>query len=176
MARRSKGRRVTGPRDLPVGGRRASLRWCKRRWCCDERSCRRGSFTEAVSAVPARKRMTARLRAAAGAAVADGGRTVVKSARDHELSWPVVAAAFAAHAAAALPSSRNRSRCWASMRPAGDDEIHARRGHRHVAEHRRSLARRILRSVGRARAARSGRGPHRPGRGRLAPGTPTAVA
>ena len=68
-----------------------------------ERSCRRGSFTEAVSAVPARKRMTARLRTAAGAAVADGGRTVVQSARDHEVSWPVVAAAFAAHAAAVLP-------------------------------------------------------------------------
>ncbi len=94
---------MTRPRDLPVGGRRASLRWCKRRWCCDERSCRRGSFTEAVSAVPARKRMTARLRTAAGAAVADGGRTVVQSARDHEVSWPVVAAAFAAHAAAVLP-------------------------------------------------------------------------
>lgn len=47
-------------------------------------------------------RMTARLRAAAGAAVADGGRTVVQSARDHDLSWPVVAAAFAAQAAAVL--------------------------------------------------------------------------
>ncbi|MEV6817010.1 ISL3 family transposase, partial [Micromonospora sp. NPDC051296] len=49
------------------------------------------------------KRLTARLRAAAGAAVADGGRTVLQSARDHEMSWPVVAAAFAAHAAAVLP-------------------------------------------------------------------------
>lgn len=91
-ARRSKGQRVTRPRDLPVGGRRPSLRWCKRRWRCDEPACGRGSFTEAVAAVPARKRLTARLRAAAGAAVADGGRTVVQSARDHEVSWPVVAA------------------------------------------------------------------------------------
>ncbi|GAB3802850.1 ISL3 family transposase [Micromonospora zhanjiangensis] len=102
-ARRSKGRRVTRPRDLPVGGRRPALRWCKRRWRCDEPSCRRGSFTEAVPVVPARKRLTGRLREAAGAAVADGGRTVVQSARDHDVSWPVVAAAFAAHAAAVLP-------------------------------------------------------------------------
>ncbi|WP_346533850.1 ISL3 family transposase [Micromonospora sp. DPT] len=102
-ARRSKGRRVTRPRDLPVGGRRPALRWCKRRWRCDEPGCRRGSFTEAVAAAPARKRLTARLRAAAGAAVADAGRTVVQSARDHEVSWPVVAAALAVHADAVLP-------------------------------------------------------------------------
>ncbi|MEV6815592.1 ISL3 family transposase [Micromonospora sp. NPDC051296] len=102
-ARRSKGRRVTRPRDLPVGGRWPALRWCKRRWRCDEPGCRRGSFTEAVEAVPARKRLTARLRAASGAAVADDGRTVVQAARDHDLSWPVVAAAFAAHAAVVLP-------------------------------------------------------------------------
>ncbi|MEV6813763.1 hypothetical protein AB0M52_16775, partial [Micromonospora sp. NPDC051296] len=54
------------------------------------------------------KRLTARLRAAAGAAVADGGRTVLQSARDHEMSWPVVAAAFAAHAAAVLPVQPQR--------------------------------------------------------------------
>jgi transposase len=102
-SRRSKGWRVTRPRDLPVGGRRPRLRWCKRRWCCDEPGCRRGSFTEAVPAVPARKRPTVRLRSAAGAAVADGGRTIVQSARDHDVSWPVVAAAFTAHAATVLP-------------------------------------------------------------------------
>ncbi|WP_284706306.1 transposase family protein [Micromonospora phytophila] len=44
-ARRSKGRRVTRPRDLPVGRRRPALRWCKRRWRCDEPGCRRRSFT-----------------------------------------------------------------------------------------------------------------------------------
>lgn len=32
-----------------------------------------------------------RLRASAGAAV-DGGRTVIQSARDHEISWPVTLA------------------------------------------------------------------------------------
>src|SRR3954453_10869479 len=78
LAHRSKGRRTTRPRDLPVGGRRSRLVWRKRRWRCDEPGCPRRSFTEAVASVPARKRLTVRLRAAAGAAVADGGRTVVQ--------------------------------------------------------------------------------------------------
>jgi transposase len=102
-ARRSKGRRLTRPRDLTVGGRRPRLVWSKRRWRCDEPGCPRGSFTEAVADVPPRKRLTRRLRHSAGAAVADRGRTVVQSARDHDVSWPVVAAALAAHAAAVLP-------------------------------------------------------------------------
>jgi transposase len=42
-ARRSKGRRVTRPRDLSVGGRRPRLVWAKRRWRCDELACRRRS-------------------------------------------------------------------------------------------------------------------------------------
>ena len=44
-----------------------------------------------------------RSRAPTGEAVADGGRTVIQSARDHEVSWPVANGAFTAHAAAALP-------------------------------------------------------------------------
>jgi transposase len=101
-ARRSKGRRVTRPRDLPVGDRRPRLVWTKRRWRCDAPACWRRSFTESVPAVPARKRLTTRLRASAGAAVADQGRTVVQAARDHDMSWPVVAAAFTDHAQAVL--------------------------------------------------------------------------
>lgn len=103
-AGRSKGRRTTRPRDLPVCGRRLRLVWSKRRWRCDQPGCGRESFTEAVALVAARKRLTTRLRAAAGAAVADDGATVVQSARDHEVSWPVVAAAFAEHAAVVLPA------------------------------------------------------------------------
>jgi len=55
-----------------------------------------------VVQIPAHSRLTVRLRRAAGAAVADGGRTVVQSARDHGLSWPVVSAAFTTHAAHVL--------------------------------------------------------------------------
>lgn len=103
-ARRSKGRRVTRPRDLPVAGSLTRLRWYKRRWRCDEPACPRESFTESVGQVPVRSRLTGRLRQAAGAAVADGGRTVVQSARDHGVSWPVVAQASTAHAKAVLPA------------------------------------------------------------------------
>jgi transposase len=94
---------TTRPRDLPVGGRPVRLRWRKRRWYCPTPTCPRKSFTEQVAQVPARSRLTARLREAAGAAVGDGGRTIVQSARDHGLSWPVVAAAFTAHANNVLP-------------------------------------------------------------------------
>ncbi|SCL19964.1 zinc-finger of transposase IS204/IS1001/IS1096/IS1165 [Micromonospora rhizosphaerae] len=103
-ARRSKGWRVTRPRDLAVGGRHPRLVWRKHRWRCDESGCPRKSFTETVAQVPARKRLTLRLRTSAGAAIADGGRTIVQSARDHHVSWPVAAAAFATHAAAVLPA------------------------------------------------------------------------
>jgi transposase len=95
---------TTRPRDLPVAGRACHLRWRKRRWHCDTAGCPRQSFTEHVDAVPARARVTTRLRRAAGAAVADGGRTIVQSARDHGLSWPVVSAAFTEHASTVLPA------------------------------------------------------------------------
>ncbi|MGS2620186.1 ISL3 family transposase [Micromonospora sp. LZ34] len=95
---------TTQPRDLPVAGRRVRLRWRKRRWYCSTPACPRRSFTEQVAQVPARSRLTTRLRQAAGAAVADGGRTIVQSARDHGLSWPVAAEAFTAHASRVLPA------------------------------------------------------------------------
>jgi transposase len=95
---------TTRPRDLPVGGRLIRLRWRKRRWHCDQPDCARRTFTEQVAQVPARCRVTTRLRKAAGAAVADGGRTIVQAARDHGVSWPVAADAFTAHANSVLPS------------------------------------------------------------------------
>ncbi len=112
---------TTRPRDLPAAGRRCDLRWRKRRWYCDEQTCPRGTFAEHVAQVPARARLTRRLRQAAGTAVADGGRTIVQSARDHGVSWPVVCAAFTAHAARGLPDQPAPSRCWGSMRSAVAD-------------------------------------------------------
>lgn len=93
----------TRPRDLAVAGRPTALTWTKRRWQCRTQDCPRRTFTEALPQIPSRSRLTGRLRVSAGAAVADRGRTVLQSARDHEISWPIVQAAFAAHAAAALP-------------------------------------------------------------------------
>src|SRR4051795_4821417 len=80
----------TQPRDLPVAGRTVRLRWRKRRWYCDQPGCVRKSFTEQVAHVPARTRITARLRQAAGAAVGDGNRTIVQAARDLGILRPVV--------------------------------------------------------------------------------------
>lgn len=105
MASRIKEWVTTRPRDLPVAGRQVDLRWRKRRWLCDQQGCERTTFTEAVGEVPARSRVTSRLRRAAGAAVADGGCTIVQAARDHGLSWPVVSAAFTEHAAVVLPGT-----------------------------------------------------------------------
>ena len=57
---------TTHPRDVPYGERMVRLAWRKRRWRCRNPECARGSFTEQVPAVPARHRLTARLRAQAG--------------------------------------------------------------------------------------------------------------
>jgi hypothetical protein len=95
---------TTRPRDLPVAGRPVRLRWRKRRWYCPTAACPRSAFTGQVAQVPARARLTTRLREAAGAAVADDGRTIVQSARDHGVSWPVVADAFTVHAHTVLPA------------------------------------------------------------------------
>jgi transposase len=113
---------TTTPRDLPHGGRSIQLRWHKRRWRCRNPDCARGSFTETTPAVPARHRLTTRLRAAAGAAVGDRGATVVQAARDYGMSWPTVWAATRAHAATVLPATPRP--VWAL----GIDEI--RRGRR----------------------------------------------
>jgi transposase len=96
---------TTRPRDLPVAGRRTELIWNKRRWRCREAVCPRKTFTEALPQIPSRARLTCRLRESAGAGVSDLGRTVIQSARDHHVSWPIAQAAFAAHAKNALPAT-----------------------------------------------------------------------
>ena len=104
VATRSKGVVLTRPRDVEHGGGQVRVEWLKRRWVCREPGCARRSFTEAIAEIPARVRTTGRLRRAAGRAVADGGRTVVQSARDHGLSWPVVHREFQAYAGQVLPA------------------------------------------------------------------------
>jgi hypothetical protein len=65
-----KGHAVTRPRDVPYGQAPLRLVWHKRRWRCREAACPRGSFTEALPAVPPRARVTTRLRAECGAGIA----------------------------------------------------------------------------------------------------------
>ncbi len=94
----------THPRDVPYGGRAVRLTWRKRRWRCRNPDCPKRSFTEQVAAVPARHRITTRLRERAGAAVGDAAATVVQAGRDLGLSWPTVWNATTAHAAKVLPA------------------------------------------------------------------------
>lgn len=95
---------TTHPRDLPHGGRVVKLAWRKRRWRCRNPDCATGSFTEQTAGVPARHRLTTRLRGQAGAAVADRGATVVQTCRDLGLSWPTVMGAVTGHAERVLPA------------------------------------------------------------------------
>jgi len=97
-----KGRVSTSPRDIPYGEDRIMLRWLKSRWRCREEYCKRGSFTEAISQVPARARTTGRLRTQIGAAIGDAARSVTEVATAHGVSWPTAHRAFVAHADALL--------------------------------------------------------------------------
>jgi transposase len=91
------------PRDLALAGRRTELIWRKRRWRCMEPTCPKVTFTEAIPQIPARSRLTGRLRAQLGRDVGDRGRTVAQAGRDHAVSWPTVMNAVHAHGADALP-------------------------------------------------------------------------
>jgi transposase len=86
---------VTRPADVRRGGGRVRLCWVKRRWKCDHPGCPRKTFTEAVPQVPARRRVTGRLREQAAAEVADRGIPAAEAARWAGVSWPVAHAAFA---------------------------------------------------------------------------------
>ena len=97
-----KGHAVTRPRDVPYGEAPVELVWRKRRWRCRERACARGSFTEALPAVPARARLTTRLRRECGAGIADRFSCVQAAAVHYRLSWPVAHDAYVAHVEQAL--------------------------------------------------------------------------
>src|SRR5665647_2009793 len=63
MSSRLKDRPVCQLKDLPHGSVPLRLWVCKRRFVCTEALCSRGSFTEVSDQVPARSRLTTRLRA-----------------------------------------------------------------------------------------------------------------
>ena len=97
-----KGQAITSPKDIPYGEDRIMLRWNKVRWRCREDYCKRGSFTEATTQVPARARSTLRLRQQMAKAVGDTARSVAEVAQAHGVSWPTAHRAFVAHAEALL--------------------------------------------------------------------------
>ena len=87
----------TRPRDVPHGRVPLRLVWHKTRWRCREPLCDRVTFTESLPQVPARTRLTTRLRQLVGSGVAEGFSCVLAAARAHGVSWPVAHAAFVEH-------------------------------------------------------------------------------
>jgi transposase len=92
----------TRPRDLPYGDAAIAVVWRKRRWRCRAVECPLGSFTESIPEVPARARVTGRVRRAIGAAVGDANRAVSEVAGAFGVSWPTAHAAVIDAATAAL--------------------------------------------------------------------------
>src|SRR5215213_523118 len=91
-------------RDLPASGQRVQL-WCRRRrLSCREPTCPRLSFTQVSAQVPARARLTARLRQGLAAAIAGSNRAVADVAGEHEVSWHTAHRALVAAAARWLPA------------------------------------------------------------------------
>ena len=97
-----KERLTTHPRDVPYGTAPIRLVWHKTRWRCREQACPRGSFTESLSSIPARSRLTTRLRAECGERIATDASCVQAAADRYRVSWPVAHAAFVAHVDAQL--------------------------------------------------------------------------
>jgi transposase len=85
---------ITRPRDLPRGRDPVTLVWLKRRWKCDNPDCARATFTEVAGQVPARARLTERLREHAAELVGQLGAPVSTAAGACGLSWPTTHQGF----------------------------------------------------------------------------------
>jgi transposase len=84
-------------RDVPLAGPVAVV-LLKRRFACAEVLCQRRTFAEVSDQVPARARVTTRLRGQVLAAVVAAGRSVAEVAGSHGLSWWTVQAVLNAAA------------------------------------------------------------------------------
>jgi len=90
-------------RDLPASGQRVEL-WCrKRRLLCGERLCPRRSFTQHTIQLPARARVTTRLRAKVAEAIAISNRALTEVGREYGVGWHTAHQALVAAAAKWLP-------------------------------------------------------------------------
>ncbi len=95
-------------RDLLASGQRVEL-WCRKRrlLCgerlCGERLCPRRSFTQHTIQLPARARVTTRLRAKVAEAIAISNRAVTEVGREYGVGWHTAHQALVAAAAKWLP-------------------------------------------------------------------------
>jgi transposase len=88
--RLSQGSGVHRAGSIPYGVTRLRLIWHRLRWRCKERRCGRSSVTESLPAVRTRSRLTTRVRAELGWAVAQRQRCVSESAVHYGAIWLVV--------------------------------------------------------------------------------------
>ena len=96
-----KQRRTTRPRDLPYGEEPLAVRWRKRQYRCRELACPRKAFTEAITEIPARARLTGRLCRQLARQVS-AGRSVSVVAAELGVSWPVAHRHYVTYADALL--------------------------------------------------------------------------
>jgi transposase len=73
-------------KDLPYGTP-VEVSWDKRRFACDQGSCRRRTFTELTAQLGRRRRLTLRLRHRLETAVSRGPRSIADVAREYAVSW-----------------------------------------------------------------------------------------
>jgi hypothetical protein len=77
-------------RDVTAFGRRARLRWRKRRWRCPEPACPTGSWTQQHPALRPRMTMTERARVHACRRVGKDAQPVAVDARDAGVGWHTI--------------------------------------------------------------------------------------
>jgi transposase len=76
LSSRVKDRPICLLKDLPHGSVPLTVWVCKRRFVCTEKLCSRRSFTEVSDQIPARSRLTTRLRTKVSAAVTTTNRAM----------------------------------------------------------------------------------------------------
>ena len=109
VSSRVKDRPLSRVRDVPHAAVALRLRVRKRRFVCLEALCPRRSFTQASAQLPARSRVTTRLRERVGAAVAGANRAVSEVAAECGIAWAtahrILVLAAAAAAGPAVPTA-----------------------------------------------------------------------
>ena len=98
-----KGWVTTRPRDVTIGPDVPILLWRKQKWHCKVVWCERKSFTESLPGIPARSRLTARLRQRAAEAIGEHTRSVSDVAGEYGMTWPIAHRAFIAYAELLVP-------------------------------------------------------------------------
>ena len=119
LTSRIKERPLVQVKDLPASGQRTDLWWLKRRLVCREPACGTATFTQQSRAVPARSRLTTRLREKIGSAIASGNRAVSEVASEYQVAWSTAHRALIALANQWLPEPE-------PTRVLGIDETRAR--------------------------------------------------